>query len=95
MRGQHAVLKGLTLLQPNIKHVADTLKESGANKNATSPAGAAVQEAAKAQAQTHAKEEFTFVMDDELIMSCANASQVQSKVRTHPKKKTLAFFKSS
>ena len=83
MAGQHAVLKGITVLSPNIKHVTDTLS---ANKNATSAAGAAVQEPVKAQGKAHAQEEFTFIMDDELINSCAHATRVQSKVR---RKKTI------
>ena len=80
MAGQHAVVKGLAVLSPSIKQMTDSL---GASKNATSvavPEAAKAQDQKHAQDQTHAQEEFTYIMDDELVDSSAHAqSGEQSK----------------
>ena len=89
MAGQHAVVKGLAVLSPSIKQVTDSL---GASKETTSvavPEAAKAQNQTHAQDQTHAQEEFTFIMDDELMHSSAHAQRVESKVRTYILKKTF------
>ena len=75
MAEQPVFVKRSTVLCPSIKHMTDSY---GAAKNATSAVGTAAQDAAK----EHAQEEFTFIMDDELITSCWSAISVQSKVKS-------------